>query len=131
MAKAERIFFPNTYYVATKENKIVFHSNNINDCKDYMMEDEMLLVCLPYSKPKEKSKAASKIVVDFDRNILTVEGGCVTIDGTLYKEGSYDMDYTNWDVFVTSLNKVSDVVEYIGTPQAIKEKEITDEMSDL
>lgn len=136
----KRIFHPGMYYVVDKDNIVTHSSTNINDCKEYALDDEMILICLPAKSNKTTSKnvinipkavtKAKKIVVDFVKNLLTIEGDSVTLDKVDYAAGEYPVDFKNWVELVKECNKKAEAVEFVGTPP-IDGKDITDEMSDL
>ena len=135
----KRIFHPGMYYVVDSDNTVTFSSTNINDCKAYALDDEMILICLPASSKKTTSNVinlpkavtkAKKIIVDFVKNLLTIEGDSVTLDKVEYAAGEYPVDFKNWVELVKECNKKAEAVEFVGTPP-IDGKDITNEMSDL
>ena len=52
----KRIFHPHMYYVVDCDNTVTYSSTNINDCKAYALDDEMILICLPAKADKTTSK---------------------------------------------------------------------------
>lgn len=134
----KRIFYPGNYYLADSKNNILVSGKSIEECKRFAYDDDdMLLICIPaHSKPKKKVKPAvekpSKIILNFDKKELTVEGGSATILGVLYNAGVYSVNIidSTWVEFVKQMNKCCDTVEIIGIPP-INGKEITDEMSNM
>lgn len=140
MAKdMKRIFHPGMYYVVNSDNLVTYSSTNINDCKAYALDDEMILICLPAKSDKTISKnvrfpkavtKAKKIIIDFIKNLLTIEGDSVTLDKVEYAAGEYPVDFKNWVELVKECNKKAEVVEFVGTPP-IDGKDVTNEMSNL
>lgn len=136
----KRIFYPGKYYVVDTDNNVTYTSNNLNECKEYALDDEMILICLPTSSKKTKSNIinmskavtkAKKIIIDFVKNILTIEGDSVTLDKVEYSAGQYKVDMDNWVELVKDCNNNAEAVEFIGTPPIKDGKDITNEMSNL
>lgn len=129
----KRIFYPGKYYVVDPDNNVTYTSNNLNECKEYALDDEMILICLPShtNKPRKVMGKAKKIIIDFVKNILTIEGDSVTLDKVEYSAGQYKVDMDNWVELVKDCNNNAEAVEFIGTPPIKDGKDITNEMSDL
>lgn len=138
MAKTNnRIFYPGCCYLVDTDNNIIMEGNDVKDLRLYAEDDDMILICLS-TKADKKSKPVvpakpkpTKIVMDFDKKVLTIEGGCARIDGVDFEEGQHaEISLDKWLKFVEDINKACGNVEYIGTPP-INGKDITDEMSDM
>lgn len=134
MTKNKRIFYPGYYYLVDVNNNVIMHDTDIKILRQYAEDTDMICVCLsakPSKETKPKVVKPSKIVFDFDKKTLTVEGGCAKIGKEEYKEGEHtDINLDTWVSFVEDVNKACDNVEYVGTPP-IDGKDITNEMSDL
>lgn len=140
--KKERIFKIGKYYVADEDNYCA-EFNSYSEAKKYAMEDEVILICVsPVSvtKPSTTSKVipfkptkADKIVINFDKNVLTVIGKDVTIGKVDFKVGDTKLpDKYNWESLLSSSASVATSVEIVGKPPLEPDEEdITDEMSDL
>lgn len=131
----KKIFHPCKYYIADEENQII-EFDTMLEAKMAALETDVILVALDskgnrtpvtYTPPANK---ADKIVVDFDKKVLTVEGRPVTIGGTECKVGDNDIPPVSWQQVLASATLVSKALEIKGTPP-IEGKDITDEMSDL
>lgn len=131
----KRIFHPCKYYIADEENQII-EFDTMLDAKLAALETDVILVALDskgnrtpvkYTPPALK---ADKIIVDFDKKVLTVEGNPVTIGGTECKVGDNDIPPVSWQQVLSSATLTSKALEIKGTPP-IEGKDITDEMSDL
>lgn len=137
MATKKRIFYPHKYYVATSEN-LVYTFDTLDEAKSFADEDEVVLIALSSHKttkvtPPKVTPKASKIVIDFDKKLLTIYGNCVILNKVEYSVGESEIDddeLKEWDTIVFDANKNSDEVQIVGTPP-IDAKDITNEMSDL
>lgn len=131
----KRIFHPCKYYIADEVNQII-EFDTMLDAKSAALETDVILVALDYQGNRTPVKytppalKADKIVVDFDKKVLTVEGNPVTIGGTECKVGDNGIPPVSWEQVITSAKLVSKALEIKGTPP-IEGKDITDEMSDL
>ena len=131
----KRIFYPCKYYIADEENQII-EFDTMMDAKLAALDTDVILVALDskgnrtpvkYTPPANK---ADKIVVDFDKKVLTIEGKPVTICNVECKVGDNDIPPVSWQQVLACATLVSKALEIIGTPP-IEGKDITNEMSDL
>ena len=141
--KVKRIFYPGMYYVVDEENNVVYRSTNMKLCKEAATEDtDVILVALSNtgshtSTPAIKAETvvkADKIVLDFDKKLLTITGNSVKLAGVEYETGETLLDEQElkqeWSKLLTDCTYYSQSFEIVGTPP-IEGKDITDEMSDL
>lgn len=137
----KRIFYPGYFYCVTTDNTVVYSSKSIEECREAGVDDDMILVCLPLKAPTKSTNTlkslaktfvkAKKIVVDFTKNVLTIEGESVKILDKEYVAGTDTFDPAKWVEVVQACNKNAEVVEFIGQPIVPKGRDITNEMSDL
>lgn len=131
----KRIFHPCKYYIADEENQII-EFDTMLDAKTAALATDVILVALDYQGNRTPVKytppalKADKIVVDFDKKVLTVEGNPVTIGGTECKVGDNDIPPVSWQQVLSAATLTSKALEIIGTPP-IEGKDITNEMSNL
>ena len=142
-SKVKRIFYPGMYYVVDEDNKVVYKSNNMKLCKEAATEDtDVILVALSNTGSHTTTPAiqaetvvkADKIVLDFDKKLLTITGNSVKLAGAEYEVGEYELDEQElkqeWSKLLTDCALYSQSFEYKGTPP-IDGEDITNEMSDL
>lgn len=137
----KRIFYPGYFYCVTTNNEVIYSSKSIEECRQTGIDDDMILVCLPLKAPVKSTNTlktitklpskAKKIVVDFIKNVLTIEGESVKILDKEYVAGTDTFDPAKWIEVVQACNKNAEVVEFIGQPIVPDGKDITNEMSDL
>lgn len=131
----KRIFHPCKYYLADEENRVL-EFDTMLEAKMAALTTDVILVALDYQGNRTPVKytppalKADKIIVDFDKKVLTVEGNPVTIGGTECKVGDNDIPPVSWEQAITSAKLVSKSLEIVGTPP-IEGKDITNEVSDL
>lgn len=131
----KRIFHPCKYYIADEENQII-EFDTMLEAKMAALATDVILVALDskgnrtpvkYTPPANK---ADKIVVDFDKKVLTIEGKPVTICNVECKVGDNDIPPVSWQQVLAAATLTSKALEIKGTPP-IEGKDITNEMSDL
>lgn len=131
----KRIFHPCKYYIADEENQII-EFDTMLDAKLAALETDVILVALDYQGNRSPvtytppALKADKIVVDFDKKVLTIEGKPVTICNVECKVGDNDIPPVSWEQVLSSATLASKALEIKGTPP-IEGKDITNEMSDL
>lgn len=131
----KRIFHPCKYYLADEENRVL-EFDTMLEAKMSALKTDVILVALDYQgnrtpvKYTPPANKADKIVVDFDKKVLTIEGKPVTICNVECKVGNNDIPPVSWQQVLASATLVSKALEIKGTPP-IEGKDITDEMSDL
>lgn len=131
----KRIFHPCKYYIADEENQII-EFDTMLDAKSAALETDVILVALDYQGNRSPvtytppALKADKIVVDFDKKVLTIEGKPVTICNVECKVGDNDIPPVSWQQVLAAATLVSKALEIKGTPP-IEGKDITNEMSDL
>lgn len=131
--KHDKLFIPGQYYLVDSDDMIVLSASTFAECKQAAMEGDTILLCMGCKglANKKKLEKPKKAIVDFIKNILTIEEGSVTLNGVEFKSGTYDMDYNkNWIEVVKICNSNAEKVEIIGVPP-INGKDITNEMSNL
>lgn len=131
----KRIFYPGKYYIADEENQVL-QFDTMYDAKLAAIETDTILIAVDYKGNKSPvtytppALKADKIIVDFDKKVLTVEGNPVTIGGTECKVGDNDIPPVSWQQVLASATLASKALKIVGTPP-IEGKDITNEMSDL
>jgi hypothetical protein len=78
-------------------------------------------------------KKVDKIVIDFNKNILTLKGGTAILDKISYDEGDNELetaDLEGWNKMLTDAYMLCDDVTVVGIPP-IQGRNITNEMSNL
>lgn len=131
----KRIFHPCKYYLADEENRVL-EFDTMLEAKMSALKTDVILVALDYQGNRTPVKytppalKADKIVVDFDKKVLTVEGNPVTIGGTECKVGDNDIPPVSWQQVLSAATLTSKALEIKGTPP-VEGKDITNEMSDL
>lgn len=136
----ERIFYAGNYYLVTVDNTVVAHSKNINDLKAAAKPTDTILVALTATgshsydpKVDEEIQHVDKIVIDFNKKVLTVYGESANLFGIEFKNGDNKMsddDLQDWEDILSDARIVANELEVIGNPP-IDGEDITDEMSDL
>lgn len=135
MKNVKPIFTPGKYYVAMPDNTVQ-QFDTIEQAKYFAYDDDVILVALTSNGShiaKSSIIKADKITVDFNKNLLTIEGKGVTLNKIEYKTGVSSLTETDLKEWYKLLNDAyihSQAVEIVGTPP-INGKDITDEMSDL
>ena len=131
----KRIFYPGKYYIADEENNVL-QFDTMYAAKMSAIETDTILIAVDYKGNKSPviytppALKADKIIVDFDKKVLTVEGNPVKIGGTECKVGDNDIPPVSWQQVLASATLTSKALEIVGTPP-IEGKDITNEMSDL
>lgn len=133
----KRIFYPGKYYVVTADNKVILAANSMTEARQQgLAETDTILIAVTAvspDKPKAIPLVINKIVFNFDKKLLTVDGDSVTLNGVIYNKGENEIDeeeLKDWSLMLTDANKICKAVEIVGTPP-IDGKDITNEMSDL
>lgn len=134
----KNLFSPDKYYVAQADGTILYETEDFDEALSVAMPNEIILasysvVDLSNDYDIKESVKVSKIVIDFNKKLLTLEGGSARIDGVMYDTGDNtleDEDLKTWDAMIEDAYKATDNVVIIGTPP-IEGRNITNEMSDL
>lgn len=136
----KRIFYAGNYYLVDTENRVVAHSDNMKDIKDIAQPTDTILVALTAEGSHiydpfvdEVITMADRIIIDFEKNILTVEGNDVILFDKEFKVGVNKLDkddLEDWPDLIEDGKRYAEVFEIIGNPP-IEGKDITNEMSDL
>lgn len=118
----KRIFYPATYYVVDKDNKIFFATKNPKELEkvDFDDTDTILLGIHPDVMFKDRKKKVTKIVLDFTKKQLTLEGAGAKIAKVDYTDpATYDLDdeeLKDWEDMIKDCKKITDNFIMIGTP---------------
>lgn len=132
----KQIFRVGKYYVADKDNYCTEFST-ITEAKAYAIEDtDVILYCMNIKDNinfRKKENKAKKIIIDFDKNNLTVEGESVTLSGVTYLGNrTSTLSYNNWQELLANATFNADDIKVIGNPPLEDgEKDITNEVSNL
>lgn len=134
---SERIFYPGKYYVATADNKIIMAKDKMSDINRQGLSDtDVILIAVAVNsqtKTATHKKTVNKIIIDFDKKLLTIDGEPVTLYNVEYDTGETeldDYDLKDWDKLLADARKICSDVVVKGTPP-IDGEDITNEMSDL
>lgn len=126
------------YYVLSPENRIVHHAESLYEARKFAFKSDVILGVFDpegYSTGYYSSyfSKIDKITLDFDKKLLTIEGGNVTLNGVSYEDGATeleDAELVEWEKMVSDAYLRADEVSVVGTPP-VDGKDITDEMSNL
>lgn len=137
------IFIPGMYYIVDNENRVLYASDSFKDCKERATEPtDVILIAVSNTGSHTPSQAfiaartdkADKIVLDFDKKVLTIYGSSVKLAGVEYDVGQNSIDdqelEQEWEKLLTDCRTHSKEFEIVGVPP-IKGEDITNEMSDL
>lgn len=103
-------------YVVTHTNK-AYEFSTVDLAKKYATDDDVVLVALPKTVTKE---AVEKIVLDFDKKLLTIVGGSVTLNKVTYEAGEHEMDDLELEDFSQIISDIvtkCDKYEIKGNPK--------------
>lgn len=117
----KRIFYPNMYYLVDKDNYVIHHTANPEALKDLEYEDtDTILIAVHPSKLIKKKQVVNKIVLDFDKKLLTIDGDSCTLNKVDYEgNASYELDEAelkDWSKLISDCKKVANKFEMIGVP---------------
>jgi len=117
----KRIFYPNKFYLVDKDNYVLHQASNPESLKGLNYEDtDTILIAVHPSKFIEKTKVVKKIVLDFEKNLLTIDGDTCTLNKVEYEgSSSYELDQDelkDWQDLLKDCKKVANEFEMIGTP---------------
>jgi len=117
----KRIFYPNKFYLVDKDNYVLHQASNPESLKGLNYEDtDTILIAVHPSKFIEKTKVVKKIVLDFEKNLLTIDGDTCTLNKVEYEgNSSYELDQDelkDWQDLLKDCKKVANEFEMIGTP---------------
>lgn len=138
MTGTKRIFYPHKYYVVTADNKVILEASTMSAARRQgLSETDTILIAVPAvvsnTQTKQTTIKVDKIIFNFDKKLLTVDGDSVTLDGVEYMKGETeldDSDLKDWSKMLADARKCCTSVEIVGIPP-IDGKDITNEMSDL
>lgn len=131
-----RIFYPGKYYIVDEENIVQGEYETMYTAKMYATESDTILIAVNHEGSHLYTPVlprVNKVIVDFTKKILTIDGECININGNNYSKGTYklgDNILANWSKLLEDSRKGSKELVIKGTPPIIG-KDITDEMSDL
>lgn len=120
--KKKRVFYPNKYYLFDAGNNLLAVVSNPKELEDTDFEDTdtILIGVHPNKMFPNKTKAVNKIVLDFDKEEITIDGGNCTIAKVEYEGGhTYSLeteDLKDWEDMVKDSKKIAKEFEMIGTP---------------
>ena len=117
----KRIFYPNKFYLVDEDNYVLHQASNPESFKGLDYEDtDTILIAVHPSKFMEKTKVVKKIVLDFEKNLLTIEGDTCTLNKVEYEgDSTYELDaeeLKGWSDLLKDCKKVAKEFEMIGTP---------------
>lgn len=111
----KRIFHVGNYYVASSDNKVIGFKT-LNEAKKYADFDDVILLAMPV----HKEKTPDKIILDFDKKEIILEGCGCTLNKMVFDEaGTYDLDdedLKDFETLITDCIKCAKDFEIIGTP---------------
>jgi hypothetical protein len=111
----KRIFYPGRYYVADTENRVVGFKT-LEEAKAYAVDDDVVLCAI--SVPK--TKRLDKIVLDFDKKCITLQGCGGKLNKLEFDEaGTYELDdeeLKDFEALIADCIKCTKDFEIIGTP---------------
>lgn len=120
--KKKRLFYPNKYYVFDEANTCIAVVTNPKELKDVAFEDTdtILIGVHPNKMFPERNKIVTKIVLDFEKEEITIEGDNCTIAKVEYEGGhTYTLeaeDLKDWEEMIKDSKKIAKEFEMIGTP---------------
>lgn len=118
----KRIFYPGTYYIVDKDNKIFKATKNPKELEDwdFLDTDTILVGIHPNVMFKDKKKKVTKIILDFEKKEMTLEGAGATIAKVEYTEpATYtldDEDLKEWEDMIKDCKKATANFIMISTP---------------
>ena len=117
----KRIFYPNRFYLVDKDNYVLHQAVRPESFKGLDYEDtDTILIAVHPSKFIEKTKVVKKIVLDFEKNLLTIDGDTCTLNKVEYEgDSTYELDaeeLKGWSDLLKDCKKVANEFEMIGTP---------------
>lgn len=118
----KRIFYPNKYYLFDKDNKCLKIVSNPKELEDIPFEDTdtILIGVHPDKMFPDKKKLVNKIVLDFDKKELTIEGGNCVIAKVEYEGGGAytldDADLEDWENMMKDCRKLTKDFTIVGNP---------------
>lgn len=140
MATNKRIFYAGNYYLVDTNNYIIAHSDKIQDLKDIAEPSDTILIALTATgsskydpKVDKEIQQVEKIVIDFDKKLLTVDGDCAILFDKEFSKGDNilsDDDLQDWPDILKDARACAKSLVVVGNPP-IEGKDITNEMSDL
>lgn len=119
--KKKRIFYPNMYYVVDKDNMILLSSANLKQLEQYEYEDTDTILCAQHPNVVfKRENKVDKIVLDFDKKLLTITGNSVTLNKVEYEGNTtYDLEEAelkDWEDLLKDCRKHAKEFQMIGTP---------------
>ena len=117
----KRIFYPNKFYLVDKDNYVLHKTSNPESFKGLNYEDtDTILIAVHPSRFIEKTKVVKKIVLDFEKNLLTIDGDTCTLNKVEYEgNATYELDaeeLKDWSSLLKDCKKIANEFEMIGTP---------------
>lgn len=111
----KRIFFPDSYYIASSDNKVIRFAT-LEAAKAHADEGDVVLCAIAVPKDKRPDK----ITLDFDKKEIILEGCGGTLNKIVFDEaGTYDLDdedLKDFEALITDCIKCAKDFEIIGTP---------------
>lgn len=122
--KKKRCFFPGKYYLFDENNQCLAITSNPKELQEVEFEDtDTILIAVHPDKmfPNSKRKATvDKIVLDFDKEEITIEGSSCTIAKVSYEGNqTYSLDeedLADWEEMIKDSKKIAKEFIMIGTP---------------
>lgn len=121
--KVTPIFTSGKYFVAHVDNTISSYDTYLEAVAGMEEPTDVLLIASEHRKGETKKSTkiekAKKIVLDFNKNILTIKGAPDRIKDTRYVEGDNALtaeDLKGWQKLMTDARKTADEFELVGVP---------------
>lgn len=132
------IFNIGYYYLVDCDDNVVGEFDTLDEAKRFADPTDIILISLSATGSRNRKatpviKKVDKIVIDFNKNILTLKGGTAILDKISYDEGDNELetaDLEGWNKMLTDAYMLCDDVTVVGIPP-IQGRNITNEMSDL
>lgn len=132
------IFNIGYYYLVDSDDNVVGEFDTLDEAKRFAEPTDIILISLSATGSRNRTatpviKKVDKIIVDFNKNLLTLKGGTAILDKISYDEGDNELetaDLEGWNKMLTDAYMLCDDVTVVGMPP-IQGRNITNEMSNL
>ena len=124
----KRAFYPNKYYLFDENNECLAIVSNPKELAEIDFEDTdtILIAVHPDKMFPNRKKNVNKIVLDFDKKEITIDGGNCTIAKVEYEGNATftleDDDLKDWEDMIKDSKKIAKEFIMIGTPPIEGEK---------
>ena len=124
------IFEVGKYYVVGDDDEILAEADNIKDAVLYAEADNIILCCMDCMGSRVPKPTINNVIIDFEKNELTIDGVSANILGKCFKEGTSKIKKAEGLSLLRELRDLCSNVSVVGEP-FIDAEDITNEMSDL